>query len=364
MANSPVVVPDAVSRFFDKYIACLHKASIPEKQRRWYVKRVEDFIKTQNNRKIKSLSARDISQYFDMIGRQNKLTGWQFHQCIDAIRILYRDLLMWSAYQEVDWDFWFSSAQQLEVDHPTTARKLSSAELKHIQQRNVKGDFNTVRSTHHVLLIRFRNEIRRRSYAHRTEQSYEQWICRYILFCDGVAPEEFGANEVKSFLEYLAVNRRVSASTQNQALNALVFLYKQILGHPFAELDSFVRAKKSRHLPVVLSRHEVTALLGAMDGVYKLIAALLYGTGMRLLEGLRLRIQDIDFDYQRIHVIQAKGKKDRYVPLPATLVGDLRQQINLVETLHHQDLNAGYGNVLLPESHARKYPNAGRAFMW
>lgn len=364
MPDSPISVPDPAARFFDNYLNCLVKASIPEKQRRWYVKRVEEFIKKQNGHKIKGLSSADIHEYFDMIGRQNRLAGWQFHQCIDAIRILYCDLLRTQVCQDVNWRYWLDSAKQLGIDHPTTARQLSPEEMSYIKERKGDGPLNTVRKTHHDLLVRFTTEIRRRGYAYRTEQSYEQWICRFILFCKNTSPEQVGSAEVKAYLDYLVIQRNVSASTQNQALNALVFLYNQVLERELGELEAFARSKRPKHLPVVLSRVEVNALLSQLQGIHKLIASLLYGTGMRVLEGLRLRVQDLDFEYQRILVHQSKGKKDRYVPLPTSLVDDLRSQIQVVEKTHNEDLAAGYGEVVLPGALARKYPNAGKELKW
>jgi integron integrase len=364
MLDSPVSVPDAASRFYDNYLNCLIKASIPEKKRRWYVKRIEDFIKAQNGQKIKGLTGADIAQYFEVIGRQNRLSGWQFHQCIDAIRILYCDLLKTRVCQDMNWHYWFDSAKQLEIDHPSTARQLTPEQLSYIKERRGDGPLNKVRQAHHDLLVRFTTEIRRRGYAYRTEQSYEQWICRFILFCKNASPEVVGANEVKAYLDHLVIQRNVSASTQNQALSALVFLYNQVLGRELGELGAFARSKRPKKLPVVLSRAEVDLLLSHLDGLHKLIASLLYGSGMRVLEGLRLRVQDIDFDYQRIHVHQSKGNKDRYVPLPATLVDQLREQIGVVEKLHDEDIAAGYGEVVLPGALARKYPNAGRELKW
>jgi integron integrase len=364
MSDSPISVPDAASRFYDNYLNCLIKASIPEKQRRWYVKRIEEFIKAHNGHKIKALSGADIARYLDMIGRQNRLAGWQFHQCIDAIRILYCDLLMTQVGQEVNWQYWFDSAKQLEIDHPTTARQLTPEELSYIKERKGDSALNQVRQAHHDLLVRFTTEIRRRGYAYRTEQSYEQWICRFILFCKNTSPEAVGADKVKAYLDHLVIQRNVSASTQNQCLNALAFLFKQVLGRELGELEAFARSKRPKKLPVVLSRAQVNALLNQLNGVHRLIASLLYGTGMRVLEGLRLRVQDIDFDYGRIHVHQAKGNKDRYVPLPGTLVAQLRDQIEKVETIHSDDIAAGYGEVVLPGALARKYPNAGRELKW
>lgn len=364
MSDSPFSVPDAAARFFDNYLECLHKASIPEKQRRWYVKRVEDFIKAHNGLKIKALSGAEIARYFEMIGRENRLLDWQFRQCVDAIRILYCDLLLTPAGQEVDWRYWADSASELGAEHPTTAHQLTPEELCYLKARRGEGPVNRIRIQHRDLLVRLASEIRRRGYAYRTEQSYEQWVCRFILFCSDTAPEDAGAPELKAFLDYLSIRRNVSASTQNQALNALVFLYRQVLGQKLGEFEEFVRAKRPRNLPVVLSRNEVTTLLVELRGTHRLVASLLYGTGMRLLEGLRLRVQDVDFEYRRIHVHQAKGKKDRYVPLPASLVDDLRRQIEVVSLLHERDLEAGHGEVRLPDALARKYPNAGRELKW
>lgn len=364
MPDSPCPDPAAVSRFFSNYLICLDKQSIPEKQRRWYVKRIEEFIKAHSGQKIKSLSPESIHQYLNVLSRQKRLSGWQFAQCIDAIRILYCFLLSTPTARKVDWDYWMDQAHQLEIDHPTTARQLSPEEMSYIKERRGEGPLQEIRKNHHNLLVRYTTEIRRRGYAYRTEQSYEQWICRFILFCRNQPPERSGAHEVRSFLEYLAIRRKVSASTQNQALNALVFLYDQVLGNKLGELEAFARAKRPRNLPVVLSQNEILQLLEVMQETPRLIASLLYGTGMRLLEGLRLRVQDLDFDYHRIHIHQAKGKKDRYVPLPESLKSDLYRQIETVKELHLEDLAKDHGEVLLPDALQRKYPNAGRELKW
>ena len=364
MPKLPIRTLGAVARFYDNYLTCLHKASVPEKQRRWYVKHVEAFIKAHSGHKIKLLTGQEVSEYLDMLGRQDRLSGWQFSQCIDAIRILYCELLLTPVCQSVDWDFWKASARQLDIDHPTTARQLSPEELSYLKARKGEGPLQQVRAEHHDLLVRLACEIRRRGHAWRTEQCYEQWICRYILFCKGLPPEQTGATEVREFLEYLAIRRRVCASTQNQALCALVFLYAKVLDQKLGELETFTRAKRARNLPVVLSRSEVMSLLGQLQGIHKILASLLYGTGMRLLEGLRLRVQDLDFTYNRILVHQAKGKKDRYVPLPASLADGLRELIVAVRQLHEKDLAAGFGEVILPDALQRKYPNAGCELKW
>ena len=199
--------PGAVSRFYDNYLKCLIKASIPEKQRRWYVQRVEEFIRARDGHRIKDLSAAEIHRYFEMPGREKRLAGWQFRQCIDAIRILYCELLASPPARDIDWSYWFASARELEASHPTMAPLLSPGELGYLKERKAEGPMNRVRHAYHELLVRFAGEIRRRGYSYRTEQSYEQWICRFILFCGDTDPEGSGPAEVKSFLNHLSIQR-------------------------------------------------------------------------------------------------------------------------------------------------------------
>jgi integron integrase len=206
--------------------------------------------------------------------------------------------------------------------------------------------------------------LRRRKYSIRTEQAYEAWVCRFILFCDNRDPSEVSAERIRAFLEDLAVRSQVSASTQSQALNALVFLYKQVLGQSLDELNDFTRAKRPKRLPVVLERSEVARLLTGIEGTQHVMTALLYGTGMRLMECVRLRVQDIDFEYRQILVRNGKGQKDRVVPLPARLEEPLQKQLLKVRALHEQDLAQGYGEVFLPDALARKWPNAPKEWIW
>ncbi|MCF6354451.1 MAG: integron integrase [Candidatus Polarisedimenticolaceae bacterium] len=223
---------------------------------------------------------------------------------------------------------------------------------------------DSVRKKHAQLLEWLAAEIRRRNYSIRTEQAYEAWVCRFIGFCDNRDPSKLGAAQVVSFLEDLAVRGNVAASTQNQALNALVFLYKQVLNRPLSELDNFTRAKRPKRLPVVLERGEVGRLLEQLEGVQYLMAALLYGTGMRLMECVRLRVQDVDFEYNQIMVRDGKGQKDRVVPLPKLLEPLLMEQLERAQVLHLQDLEKGFGEVFLPDALARKWPNAPKEWLW
>ena len=214
------------------------------------------------------------------------------------------------------------------------------------------------------LLDEVRTAIRVRHYSLRTETAYLQWIKRYILFHGKRHPAEMGEPEITKFLSWLATRRKVAASTQNQALSAILFLYKHVLNIELEWLDDVVRAKRPTHVPVVLTQSEVRALLACIDGANRLVANLLYGTGMRLMEGLRLRIHDVDFEYRQIVIRSGKGGKDRHTVLPDKLVEPLRKQIARALHIHQRDVAQGFGEVYLPYALARKYPNAAREPGW
>jgi integron integrase len=214
------------------------------------------------------------------------------------------------------------------------------------------------------LLDRVRDRLRVLHRSPRTERSYVDWIRRFILFHGKRHPVELGGHEIAAFLTHLAVDAKVSPSTQNQALNALVFLYREVLALELGEIPGVVRARTSQHLPVVLTRSEVRALLGELRGVEGLVAALLYGAGLRLLEALTLRVKDIDFERRELRLRQTKGNKERVAPLPQAVSGSLREQLRGARVLHAHDLAAGFGAVALPTALAAKYPNAARDWPW
>jgi integron integrase len=214
------------------------------------------------------------------------------------------------------------------------------------------------------LLDRMRAEIRVRHYSIRTEETYLDWARRYILFHDKRHPKDMGADEVQSFLSYLAVERNVASSTQNQAKSALLFLYRDVLHIELPWLDEVIAAKVHKRLPVVLTETEMRALLNAMSGTMGLVASLLYGTGMRLLEGLRLRVKDVEFERREIIVREGKGNKDRVTVLPENLILPLQAHLVKVKTLHERDIDAGFGEVYLPNALAVKYPKAARTWGW
>jgi integron integrase len=214
------------------------------------------------------------------------------------------------------------------------------------------------------LLDQLRAELRTHHYSIRTEHAYLDWARRFILFHGKRHPKEMGPSEVGAFLSHLAVDRSVSPSTQNQAKSAISFLYKRVLNIDLPWLDEVVQAKRKERLPVVLTPTEVRRLLNEMTGVTGLIASLLYGTGMRLLEALRLRVKDVEFERREIVIRDGKGGKDRVTVLPENLILPLQAQIARSKALYLQDVADGAANVRLPNALAVKYPNAARAWGW
>jgi integron integrase len=218
------------------------------------------------------------------------------------------------------------------------------------------------------LLDRVRNKIRLKHYSIRTEKAYISWIKRYIHFHDMKHPKDMGEEEIEQFLTDLAVNGKVSSSTQNQAFNALLFLYRQVY-RQVLKIDLFgeikaLRAKKSERRPTVLSVDETFEVIEAMSGVHQLMAKILYGSGLRGIECVRLRVKDIDFELNQILIRDGKGKKDRITVLPDNIKPELKQHLKYVKKLHEKDLIDGYGSVFLPNALARKYKNADKEWGW
>jgi len=210
----------------------------------------------------------------------------------------------------------------------------------------------------------FHEECKRRGLARNTERSYFQWVRRFVRYHGMRHPAEMGAEQIGHFLSHLATERKVAASTQNQALNALIFLYREVFGEDVEALGSFVRAKRHRYLPVVLSSSEVGRLLLYMTGQAGLAARLMYGSGLRVSEAVALRVKDVDFEYGLIHVVHSKGMKARKTMLPKRLVEPMKQQLERVREVHARDLAAGRGIVPLPYAFARKARRAARSLSW
>lgn len=223
----------------------------------------------------------------------------------------------------------------------------------------------TKTSRHQIsLLDQVRSAIRLRHYSIRTEEAYLQVIRRFILYHHKRHPKEMGADEIRQYLSHLASDENVAASTQNVALSALLFLYREVMQIDLPQIEGVERAKRTRRVPVVLTVEEVKKVLASMTGTHHLMASLLYGAGLRLMECVRLRVKDLDFDYRQIIVRDGKGEKDRRTILPAPLLDILRLHLKRVRLQHAEDVRLGCGSVYLPYALERKYPNAAREWLW
>ena len=214
------------------------------------------------------------------------------------------------------------------------------------------------------LLDQVRNTLRRKHYSYQTEKQYVYWIRKFILFHDRTHPKVMGQKEIEAFLTYLAVEQRVAASTQNQALNALSFLYKRVLLQEFDFPLRNVRARRPKPLPTVLAREEAKKIIDCLPPNHQLIVQILYGSGLRMTECLKLRVKDVDFAYRQIHIRDAKGNKDRRTILPSVVIKPLQSHLYRVKQIHEEDLTQGFGATQLPYALERKYPHASREWIW
>lgn len=353
---------DAVQKFWDSYIEILLNQGVKQESLRWYVKRVEQYIAHFSDERLVRHTPDHITRYFTDIGRNSRLKDWQFRQVVDAIRILFCEFLCAEWRSEIDWNYWLEASSHLSPKHPTLARE--SPPPAEGSGKAHQGRHGEVQERFREPLQRLVAEIRRRAYSIRTEQSYLAWVTRFLGFQPHDALEGITSQDIKAFLEHLVIQDNVAASTQNVALNALVFFFDEVLDHPVGDLGEYRRAKRPKRLPSVLSRQEVHTLLSRLEGVQYLMAALLYGSGLRLMECIRLRVQDIDFSYHQILIRNGKGAKDRVVTLPHKLEPLLRAHLDQVRQLHEQDLTQGFGEVFMPDALGRKFPQGARDWVW
>ena len=361
----------SIARFWDKYINKSKNYGIKDTAIRWHVKHAENYIHTYSDLRLLDHTPDHVTQYLQGKSRSSRLHDWQFKQLVTAIRILFVEMTSLDWAISFDWDEWLAKAELLEDGHATVARDYQPVDLKSIEQgllartKNEKTLFAQVYKLHATYIRQLIVEIRMKQYSIRTEHAYLGWFLRFVSFNHNKDPKELTEQHIIKFLEYLVIDRHVSSSTQAQALNAIVFFYKQVLKIDLNDDIQFARSKKPKRLPTVLSRPEVKLLLSQIDGrIQSLMARLLYGCGMRLMECVRLRVLDVDFDYQQIVIREAKGRKDRVVPLPANLIAELTQQIEIARNDHNNDVAQGHGRVYLPDALARKYTNADKEFKW
>lgn len=312
----------------------LKSGGIPEEKIKFYIHWVRRFLKSCNYQ-FKNINTERISQYLDSLEADEKIKDWQVKQAADAVILYFEKYLNRSLNQPPD----------PARDSKTTLDPEGIPQWKQTMEE-------------------VKNAIRLRYFSLNTEKTYLGWIARFKTFLKDRDPNSLEVSDMKSYLTYLARFGRVSASTQNQAFNALLFLYRNILNKELEDLTSVPRAKRRINLPTVLSRDEVRNLLSHLNGVYLLMAQLMYGCGLRLMECLRLRIKDIDFENNLLMVRSGKGEKERALVIPEKIKEGLSKHIASVKEIHDQDLKLGYGEVFLPDALDKKYPNAPREWGW
>lgn len=344
---------------WDTYLSALLDRKIPEQSRPWYVRHLKLFqsFLGKKGKRLDEVLISDVEFFIKQKSADNALKDWHFGQIVESLEIYYVDIIQPAWVAEFDWGFWREAAKRLSADHATVARNVEPSSFSTLI------DSDSINPRFDKLLERLIEQIRVRHFSIRTEQTYAHWVRRFLRCFPDHEALKFGEREVEQFLSDLAVRRNVSVSTQSLALTALVFFFSEVLGRPLENMG-FARAKRPRRLPVVLTQDEVRRLLSCMSGLSELMAGLMYGTGMRLMECMRLRVKDIDFSYGIITVRDGKGGKDRIVPLPQRYAELLRDQLKKTERLHKGDIADGFGEVYLPKALAIKYPNAAREWGW
>lgn len=340
-----------LSGFWQDFEAVLVEHGVSRERVMWYIRWARMFEQSLASR-LEDRSETEVAAFFEQLKAKGNIKDWQVAQAADCLRIMYQ------VFFDVPWAHLKSWPGQSAIGAVPFFRKrvTPTEELPDtLNQSQVESRFPE-------LLERIRNQIRVKHYSARTEESYLGWAKRYLSFGGMKTPGELGGEGVRSYMEYLAVRREVSASTQNQALNALVFIYKQVLGIELGVIGTFSRAKGPRQLPAALAPDEVQRLFAEMKGTYLLMAHLLYGAGLRLMDCVRLRVMDLDFGQGQIAVRQGKGRKDRFVPLPAACVEALQEQLRDRKALYEKDAAQGYGMSDVPQEIENTAPKA--AFEW
>jgi integron integrase len=353
---------DANPKWPKGYFEVLEELCVPSKYQAFYAQWVRLFFtRMLGGKRRRDLGAAEIRQFLAMLESEGRAADWQVEQARDALLIYYEQ------FRGIAIDL----NEGVDEERPSLERAADGAvplprevePVKHIP-RPVQPVDEGDRVDWEALQCAVHEALRVKHYAYRTENTYMHWIRRFVRYHGGRKPSSMGAEEIHQYLSYLAVERDVAPSTQNQALNAIVFLYRDVLKREPGDFHDFQRARVRRRLPVVLSRSEVDAVLRRMEGREELIARLLYGTGMRIHEALRLRIKDIAMERNEITVRFGKGGKDRRVPLPQVLKSRLLAHIEERRRLFESDREKGMHEVAMPAALARKYPNARYEWSW
>jgi len=345
------------SDIFINYRNFIVQNGVSEKAVEWYLKWIRQFINAMPEIPFEKRTGQNVQGFLTHIIKNDKYQEWQMEQANHALQLMFEKYL--NCKWATPWPFSIFALAQ-ENNLPLQLNRHADNKTRFLDRPNSKE----VEIRFPEIIQRIREVIRTLHYAYRTEQSYLDWICRFINFCSFKNPQELDAANVKKYLEYLANKREVAASTQRQALNAIVFLYNKVLEQPLGDIGPYERPMRPRKLPVVLTRSEVERLLNNLDGRNALMAGLLWGSGMRLMECVRMRVKDVDFEKSQIQVRDGKGGKDRITILPDKYKAQLSEHLDTVKAAHDQDIAVGYGEVYIWPSIERKYKNIAREWGW
>jgi integron integrase len=341
---------------WSKFHDALREESVPEEKLRWYTGWVTRFANHQRERPLLGRGPEDAEDFLRALSERPDIDLWMVRQAAHSLSIFYRSVLgvRWASRWRREGTITCGSGKREGVK-PPPAGTVEQGDLRGGASAGGAGGSGEWAE-------RLRSVMRTGNYSLSTERAYATWIGRFLSYCADRSrePDSGGARD---FLEHLAVDREVAAATQSQALNAIVFFFEHLLGRPLEIID-FPRSRRPRHLPTVLSREEVRRFLGELGAPYALMGGLLYGAGLRLMECLRLRVKDIDFDCGQIVVRDGKGGKDRVTVLPARMRGPLEEHLAVVKTRHGKDLERGFGEVHLPAALERKSPGAPKEWAW
>ena len=339
-------------RYREKLIARKIKQNVQP----WYARSAQRFVRAMDC-SPSHLTRDQVDKHLHSIPADWFRHDWQQAQYVDAVRILLQDTLQLAWAIEYPWNDRVAATRTLQPNHATLAREVIDGVL-------VEPEFpNELNAEHRTSLQSLALSLRANTYAIRTEKTYCHWVSRFLRSTNEKSNSSLGDSDVQAFLTDLVVRRTVSKSTQNVALNALVYFFRHVLARPLGELSP-IRSERPPKLPVVLTQQQVITTLELLSGTHLLMAELMYGAGLRLIECVRLRVKDIDFDYQIIQVVDGKGGKHRRVPLPDRCAAPLREQIGKVRETHERDLELGFGSVFMPNALARKYPSAAKELLW
>ena len=326
----------------------------------WHVKHVQRFIQRAKNTSCSELSADRVIVYLQQLSDDKFVSDFRLNQSIDAIQVFLRDFMHKDYIDAIDWNSYKKNAHFSHNRSYVEALDIPDLIAKRVQRFD-----KSLLSRYGVLLTKLVKVLRVRNYSRRTEDTYLLWISRFLRFIKATEQEDICEQHVREFLEYLALSRQVSPNTQKLALNALSFLFNFGLERKLGDIGEFVKAKSQQKLPVVLSKKEVKLVFKQLSNArHHLMVGVLYGAGLRLMECVSLRVQDIDFDYQQIIVRNGKGFKDRVVPLPLKYIPALQDQIEVVNKLFKADSKLDIDSVYLPFALERKFPNAGKQLGW